>query len=99
LDRAVYTGRAEDFPLQPYRERRMTSAQLASRLSALEALAAGEVGPRLPTLRQRDSQIMTQLADGKPLSRKPHPPFHPENLGDFPRPHTPKVNCNTNSLK
>lgn len=40
---------AEDFLRTLYRERRLTAAELAARLRALEALAAGDLRPILPT--------------------------------------------------
>jgi hypothetical protein len=78
--------KAEDFLVQLHRQRRLSSSQLGGRLRALEALAAGELQPRLPDHPQKDSQTTTKLAGGNLLSRRPHPAFHPENLGAFARP-------------
>ncbi len=77
--------KAEDFLLLLHRQRRLSSAQLGGRLRTLEALAAGGLQPRLPADRQNDSQSMIKPAAGNPLSRRPHPRFHPENLGNFGR--------------
>jgi len=77
--------KAEDFLQLLHRQRRLSSSQLGGRLRALEAFAAGQLQPRLAAGHQRDSQTTIQPAAGTPLSRKPHPQFHPENLGAFGR--------------
>jgi 5-methylcytosine-specific restriction endonuclease McrA len=56
--------RAEDFLRQLYRERRLTAVELAARLRALDALAAG----KLPTV---------LAATANPLSREGRPPLDP----------------------
>ncbi len=55
---------AGDFLRWLYRERRLTAAELAARLRALDALAAGKLHPPLP-------------ASANPLPRKGRPPLHP----------------------
>ncbi len=55
---------AGDFLRSLYRERRLTAAELAARLRALDALASGKLRPPLP-------------APAKPLPRKGRPPLHP----------------------
>src|SRR5260370_27189380 len=57
---------AGDFLRWLYRERRLTAAELAARLRALDALAAGKLHPPLP-------------ASANPLPRKGRPPLHPAN--------------------
>jgi hypothetical protein len=80
---------AEDFLLQLYRERRLSSSQLGGRLRALEALAAGKLRPGLPTAFQQNGEGAKTSASANSLSRTFRPPFHPENLGAFscPRKH------------
>jgi hypothetical protein len=39
---------ADDFLRRLYRERRLTAAELAARLRALDALASGKLRPSLP---------------------------------------------------
>ena len=55
---------AGDFLRWLYRERRLTAAELAERLRALDALASGKLPPPLPAL-------------ANPLPRKGRPPLHP----------------------
>ena len=54
---------AGDFLRSLYRERRLTAAELAARLRALDALASGKLRP--------------QVASSNPLPRKGRPPLHP----------------------
>ncbi len=55
---------AEDFLRRLYRERRLTEAELAARLRALDALAAGKLPPPVATT-------------ANPLPRKGRPPLRP----------------------
>ena len=57
---------AEDFLRSLYRERRLTAAELAARLRALDALASGKLRP--------------PLAPSNPLPRKGRPALHPISL-------------------
>jgi 5-methylcytosine-specific restriction endonuclease McrA len=54
---------AEDFLRSLYRERRLTAAELAARLRALDALASGKLRP--------------PVGSSNPLPRKGRPPIHP----------------------
>jgi len=55
--------RAADFLRSLYRERRLTAAELAARLRALDALASGKLRPT--------------LASSNPLPRKGRSPLNP----------------------
>ncbi len=80
---------AEDFLRTLCRQRRITSAELASRLRALDALAAGEIRPVLPALPHQSTvgaRFSASQSAPHPRPRKPRPPYHPENLGSFSRP-------------
>jgi 5-methylcytosine-specific restriction endonuclease McrA len=87
---------AEDFLRGHYRRRRLTADELEDRLRKLDALAAGQLRPDLPTPQsnagaQKPSRAYERFPVGsQPLPRKPRPPIRPENLGAFARRRKPR---------